>query len=424
MVRVSAVATLSLAVAAGCYHPDDFCEGAPKNRCSLLGDAPPTGCSSNAECAVPTPVCDLAGSMSCVQCTAAEPSACTAATPVCGADAACRGCSVHTECASAACLPDGSCADEATVAYVSAGGTGTTCTKAAPCSTLNVGLATRRAHVKVSGTVDEAATARIQDQNVTVLAEPGAKLTRSNNGVLLEVRGTSQVKIYDLEIGGASGTMPGQGIGIYIPAGNTVSLALARVKVAQNTGVGISCDGGSLTVTRSIISGNTGGGIIVSGAGATFVIANNFIYRNGNSTTAACGGVDIAVTAPGASRLEFNTIVDNTATSGPLSSGGVRCAATSFAAPNNIIARNLVGASTTDSNAQTLGACTYPTSTVATSLAGLGFVQADAAPFNYHLTTASSAIDQGTTATTITNDIDGETRPKGAGADQGADEVR
>jgi hypothetical protein len=36
----------------------------------------------------------------------------------------------------------------------------------------------------------------------------------------------------------------------------------------------------------------------------------------------------------------------------------------------------------------------------------------------------STAIDQATTPTTVTTDIDSETRPQGAAADQGADEVK
>jgi hypothetical protein len=191
----------------------------------------------------------------------------------------------------------------------------------------------------------------------------------------------------------------------------------------SNTSGGIVATGGSLTLTRTTIRGNAGGGVSISGAGTTFDITNNFVFRNGNNTSASFGGIDIGVASPGASRLEFNTIVDNQATFGPLNAGGVRCGATSFSAPNNIIARNLVGASTTESNAQTLGACTYPTSTVDSAITGLAFVSPDNPPYDYHLGAGSTAIDQATTATLVTSDFDGDARPQGVAPDRGADEV-
>jgi len=289
-----------------------------------------------------------------------------------------------------------------------------------PCTSVAKALATNRPYVKFIGAIDEGATVTVDGHNVTFLAEPGAKLARTSNGIVLEVKGTSKVTIYDLEISGGSGA---QGIGISMPPGNTAMLSIVRAKVIGNAGGGISASGGALNVSQSTISGNTGGGISVTGAGATFDITNNFIYRNGNNTNASTGGVDIGVAAPGASRLEFNTIVDNQATSGSLNAGGVRCSATTFAAPNNIIVRNLVGASTTDSNAQTLGSCTYPTSTVASTVTGLAFVRPDATPFDYHLTAGSSAIDQATTPTTVTFDVDGDARPQGVAPDIGADET-
>jgi hypothetical protein len=98
----------------------------------------------------------------------------------------------------------------------------------------------------------------INNQNVTLLADPGAKLTSTKNGLLLEVKGTSQVAIYDLEITGASGMT---GIGISLPAGNTAKLDLHRAKITNNQGGGILAVGGTLTITQSVISSNQGLGI-------------------------------------------------------------------------------------------------------------------------------------------------------------------
>src|SRR5690606_29935167 len=117
-------------------------------------------------------------------------------------------------------------ADEAQVAYVSpSGADNASCTRTQPCTKVANALATNRPYVKVSGTTDEGNTVTIDSQNVTLLAEPGAKLVRTSNGVVLEVKGSSQVAIYDLEISGGSGA---QGIGISMPAGNTAMLRLVR----------------------------------------------------------------------------------------------------------------------------------------------------------------------------------------------------
>jgi hypothetical protein len=419
---------LALALAGLCTACNPrYCEGNPGNNCLNEWDAATDGvsrCTSNDQCAAPTPVCDVAGTQTCVECTPDQADACTGTTPVCGGDHTCGPCTEHAQCAASnACLPDGSCADAGQVAYVDPAGTdNNACTKDMPCTKVAKALATNRPYVKFHGTTNEAVTVN-GGRSVTFLADEGAALTRSSgSGAIVTVSDDgTELMVYDLAIQNAPNTA--SGIGVVIPtASGAPSVALVRVKVSNNPGGGISSSGGTLTVSQSTISGNQGGGISVTGAGAMFLITNNFIYRNGNNSTAGFGGVDIGVTSPGASRLEFNTIVDNQATSGPLNAGGVRCSATSFAAPNNIIARNLVGASTMDSNAQTLGACTYPTSTVASSVSGLAFARPDAMPYDYHLMSGSSAIDQATTGSTVDKDFDGDARPKGAQKDIGADE--
>jgi len=395
-----------------------YCQAHPEAQLckDAFPDALPTGCTTNDDCTAPTAVCETA-TRTCVECTQAEPSACTGSTPVCGDDDACRACAAHTECASAACLPDGSCADEGQVAYVAPTGTNnTSCTRAQPCTKIASALATNRPYVKLSGTTDEGNTVTINNQNVTLIAEPGSKLVRTSNGIVLEVKGTSQVTIYDLEISGGSGA---QGIGISMPPGNTAMLSLVRAKVIGNAGGGISASGGTLKVSQSTISLNAGGGISISGSGATFDLTNNFIYRNGDQDTGTFGGLNLGIAVAGTNRLAFNTIVDNRAA---INSAGVICNAPSFMGPNNIIARNALAGSTTAPNAQTSGACTYPTSTIANDVTTLAFAHPDMAPFDYHLTAASSAIDQATTATTVMVDFDGDVRPHGAAPDQGADE--
>jgi hypothetical protein len=180
--------------------------------------------------------------------------------------------------------------------------------------------------------------------------------------------------------------------------------------------------GTALTISRSTVSLNLGGGVAVSGVGATFDITNTYIYRNGDENSSAFGGLSLSFAMAGTNRLAFNTIVDNKAATG---SAGIFCSAASFQAPNNLIARNALAGSPTAVGAQTAGMCMYPTSKVQPDVTDLAFVDPEApAPFIYKLTATSSAIDQATTPVPIDVDFDGDTRPQGPAKDMGADEYK
>ncbi len=445
-VRLCFLVALSLA---GCARRKDpyYCPGAnPNDNCAE--DAGPMACTSNDGCAAPLGVCDVIGSGTCVQCTPDQAGACSGATPACGEDRTCRACRAHAECpGSAACLPDGTCADPAQVAYVqptSLGGTdNTSCMLTFPCTKVARALATGRPYVKLAGTTDEAVIVQ-GAQVVTFLAEPDAKLTRTGSaGAILTVResGTS-LTVYDLSISNAPNDP--NGIGIVLPAGGAPTLTLIRAKVMNNpgggifasggalavsqstisgnAGGGISVTGGALMVAQSTISGNAGGGISVTGVGATFEITNCLIFRNGNSSTSIVGGGSLSASG-GANVFAFNTVVDNQIQNSGVFAGGVFCDIPGFAGANNIIVRNFVANDPTRPNSNTSGLCTYPTSAISTTVSGLRFVSPDDAPHNYRIMRGSTAIDQATTPSNLAVDIDGDARPQGSNRDQGADEV-
>lgn len=425
----TAAALWLLVIAAACRQDNPwFCEDRAYNNCvNKPGEFP---CSEKADCAGQEgkPACSElsaeTGTGICVQCTVEDSAACLGVTPICGADHACRSCGKHTDCASAACLPDGSCGSDVNVAYVAATGTGTACTKAAPCGTLAAAVAKAKTYVKIAagGIVKDAQVTTIDGKGVTILADEGAKLDRDGDGAVLEVRSANaDVKIFDLEITGASGTSGANGIDVN-PNGGTPKLALTRVKLTGNQGLGLSAQGGTVTISQSTISANPGGGISISNA--AFDITNNFIYRNGNSTTATVGGASIAPMASSASVFAFNTVVDNQIQNSGALAGGVFCDTSGFAAANNIVARNYVSNDPNRANANTSGICTFPTSTLSVSLAGIAFVRPDDNPYDYHLLAGSSAIDQATTQSTVGVDVDGDVRPQGAQKDIGADEYK
>lgn len=419
----AAAALWLLTTAAGCRQENSwYCDDRAYNNCvNNPGEYP---CTERADCTGQDgkPACselsEETGTGICVQCTVRDAAACLGVTPVCGADNTCRSCSKHTDCASAVCMPDGSCGSDANVAYVAPNGTSSTCTKTAPCGTLGAAVTTGKATIKVAaGLVKSNATTVIDGKNVTIVAEEGSKVDRDgDDNPVIRVQGASDVKIYDLEVTGASGN---GAHGIEVAAGGSPKLALTRVKLTGNQGLGLSVQGGSVAVSQSTISTNTGGGILISNA--TFVIANNFIYRNGNSAASTVGGLSLAPAAN--SKLEFNTIVDNEANAGSASAGGVFCDLPGFAAANNLIFRN-TGGPTAD--LQTFGVCTYGNSFVRAGTSAVdnlpGFAHPNIAPFDYHLTAASptTLLNAGGTCTGI--DFDGEARPQGGACDLGADE--
>jgi hypothetical protein len=318
-----------------------------------------------------------------------------------------------------ACLPDGSCADPTQVAYVDPKGSDNPeCAKTTPCTKVMAALATNRPYVKFHDTTDEAVS--INNQNVTLLADPGAKLTRTSNGLLLEVRGTSQVAVYDLEVTGASSAA---GVGISLPSGNTSTLELRRAKVTNNAGGGIVVSGGVLTISQSTVSGNVGGGVSVTGG--AFVIVGNVFFANGSSTSVA-GGVGIQTSQAAMNRLELNSFNKNQTQDGVGSA--VQCTAGTFTARNNIMSGN----GTLTNMEQIGGTCAHTYSIVrpGTLPSGTGNIAGD--PLFKNTTTgdlhiqpgspAAGAADPSSDLTGIAaQDIDGDARTKPA--DLGADEI-
>jgi hypothetical protein len=180
----------------------------------------------------------------------------------CTGDLGCQSCSEHTECTmSNVCLPDGTCADSTQVAYVDPSGSDNAqCSKMNPCTKVMAALATNRPYVKFHGTTDEVVTI---SQNVTLLADPGAKLTKTSYvpgiGAILSVDGSPQavrVAIYDLEVTGA--VVPyWWGIFLY---STQDTLELHRAKVTNNAGGGIAGYGGkAVTISQSTVTGNGSG---------------------------------------------------------------------------------------------------------------------------------------------------------------------
>lgn len=228
----------------------------------------------------------------CVQCSATDPGSCTGDTPVCGSDNTCHACTMHSECSSQACMPDGTCLDTEKIAYVDPTGSGAACTRAMPCASLQAALNLKKPFVKVTGTIKENVNVDNQTSMVTtILADPGAKLTSDVAGEnLLTVVGTSHLSIVGLEISGAKAIAEGiggirGGIGIYVPSSGSVSLE--HVVLSDNDVAGVQARGGSLDISTSLITRCPVGVEVASG---TVSLIDSTITENRNDNVNVYGG--------------------------------------------------------------------------------------------------------------------------------------
>ena len=238
------------------------------------------------------------------------------------------------------CLPDGSCAEPGDVAYVSVpgGADNPMCGQATPGTKVMKALETTRPYVKLLGAIDKAVM--INNRSVTLLAT-NTTLPRGSPGNIMTVDGTSNVKIYDLAINGASGN----GSGILLPSGSMQTVTLGRVSMTANNGAlgAVVASAGMVTIQRRRIFNNISGGISITAA--QFDIENNFITGNGTDDVASptsYGGISPFQTNTGMRTLSFNTISGN---KGALDTAtGVSCAGVTqdLTASNNTIYGNLV----------------------------------------------------------------------------------
>lgn len=372
-------------------------------------------CRADAECPAAAAVCDLAVSR-CVQCLPERAEACAATAPVCGEEHACRGCIAHEECASELCLPDGSCAAAADIAYAAARGAGTACTQAAPCPLLSTAAARGKPYAKVSGAIVESNGLALGSQAVRIFGATGAALT-SRDEYVVRVVGTAGVELHGLEISGGGEN------GLELSG----TLAVVGCTIDGNAGLGIYAPGGTLRVERSIISNNVLGGISVTNS-AKLSLSRNVIVHNGRAVApgpgaGSLGGVSLTSNAAGG-RMEWNTIAFNQ--SSGQSRGGATCNRQAIESIGNVLFHNselsngnLV--TTLATQAASDGCVTARDKVVATDAGNLGF-QSVTTPLDFHLLPGSPLIDAAG-GNCEGPDLDGQARPLGGACDYGADEA-
>ena len=212
----------------------------------------------------------------CVQCNAADASACMGTTPVCDLGTnTCIGCTDHDECPDSACnLALGSCMDVGAVYSVDGDGV-------SDYASLSLALADIGAQAEITLVLHELDAQTpytgsvIIDTNgyVAIVAAPGENPTVTGNG------------------GNPSFTIHG---------GSTLYLARVSASGTQNGGRGVLIDGGSAWVQRCKVVNNSGGGIVVDGGG-NLVLDNSFV--GGNVTDVAALAV-----ADGTAQVLYSTL--------------------------------------------------------------------------------------------------------------------
>lgn len=390
-------------------------------------------CSEDAQCpgfsqATEQRYCETG---TCVECRTGMNADCTSAKPFCD-NGSCRTCRAHEECASGVCQSNGTCAEPSAIAYVDTSGSPSAeCTQASPCSTINRALVVTpvRPFVVInSGTYSGTSTLTFQTRSLIGRGSTQPVITRSTPGPIFSFGISTDVAFENLQVSGATTSGTDYGIAIECDAhGGSATIKMRRMTISQND-TGISLPACAFELRESIIKDNAGGSLftqdmpgtidrcIVSGNGAglgldggVYTVTNNFITRNRGN------GIEIFSTSP-SNRIEFNTIADNQNPAPNTNAYGISCGiqGTTGSFPNNVIVRN---------KQQVFGAnCTYPSSIISdANISNVAFKSADVAPYDYHLTAGSVAIDAATIST-LSYDFDGQARPSGNGRDVGADE--
>ena len=414
---------LVLVVLAGCMKKSEkYCQlhaAEDPESCPPADGAIGGSCMEDSDCTgmAGTPACDTSRKV-CVPCVTNMH--CANPMPVCGADNTCGVCREHTDCASLVCEETGQCAAEADVAYVEPMGNGSMCTKSAPCANVDAGEKTKRRIIKVSGgTIFDNLTVLQPPDRLDIYATPGAKMQRSQQGSVLEVRGTGEVHIHGLEISGASGGSSAHGI---VMTQDDPKLILDRAILAANSGLGILASTGTLVMDGCVVTRNAAGGANIQMTG--YAITSSLFVVNGTPSISSTGGLTLGSTSA-SDKFEFNTVAENSS-SGTVPGRGVNCVTTVPLSNSMFINNrtNLTNCTVTNSLYET--GATLPTGG---NIAGdPAFDVQDPAmytsPRYFRITAASAARNMADANATLPTDIDRDTRPQEGRRDIGADEYK
>jgi len=263
------------------------------------GDGPGPGseggggaCTSNDQCAAPTPVCDTAGG-TCVECLQADQ--CPAGETCDTSSHTCRACSVDADCASDVCDTEvGTCVDEATVLYTAPNGPDSgTCTKATPCSLVQASALADLTRLNIKLAPGNYTAHLILTNKTLVFFGTGATINALGTNAAFEVDDGAHLRIVGATVIAASTNTPIRCEGA---AGATHILELFRATL-QNTSTTLLGNPCAITVKESTLrnTSNTDFHILVVAPSIATFDRTTFI-GNGGGGLAGLGGADIHIT--------------------------------------------------------------------------------------------------------------------------------
>jgi Cys-rich repeat protein len=357
---------------------------------------------------------------SCVECVTSMD--CSAGTPVCDTGA-CRTCTRDNECSSGACGEDGSCVDEADIAYVDPLGTATgDCTRAAPCNTISRAISvttnTRNHVVLTLGTYIEA-NIRIASDTTPALEifvhGSGATVAfgQGDGEAVFNVQLPTTIRDLDIAmspigrgiLAGAATLIERTKIqaptGIEAQASIVVRDVVLEARSASDPGIaGILINAGSAIIERTTSTNGDHG--IRAAAGATVDATNVLIYRTLRE------GIQVAANVSGS--LNFVTIAETGSDNPPVR--GLTCG--NLSVRSTIIwTRQGVAGSPVSTTCTFVSSIAGPTTVNGATNADPLFVSPSTD--DYRLTPRSPAIDVADAGPSVD-----DPRPRGAGFDIGA----
>lgn len=402
-----------LCVACDTEHacPDGVCK---------LDDGTCVECNETMDCAAG--VCDEAQN-TCVECLMSMD--CGASKPVCDSQT-CRTCKLDSECPSEACADDGTCVPADGVAYVSpSGGDSGTCTAMAPCGTFNytfgkmsstrthlvVATGTYPAGVVATSIMTQAPSITIHGNGATIGAATGIGETlRNDNGIVLIVRDLTILKGQDQTIG-AHSSMTLERVVVNGNVDAFAQLSMRNVQVIISDGrFAVSLNTGStLSIQQGVISGGGIRSVATTDPRPSFNASNMIIHST----------PQLALKLQGVTGTVRSSTI---AYSGDAAGTGVYaidCGAVGFDssiiwAPGSSTARPPL-----DPLCRVTNSIVGPTKVGSSPNSDPLFVNPTTKDF--HIKATSPAVDGVATGPSL--DFEGDTRPKGASFDLGADEA-
>jgi hypothetical protein len=237
-----------------------------------------------------------------------------------------------------------------------------------------------------------------------------------SGGPAIAVLDASTVSIQGMTISGAT-SVTGNGVQCSVISTKS-TLSIFESQIRNNTEIGVTSLGCDVTIRRSVVSDNDGGGARLANGAVT--LANTLITDNGKLNASDLGGLELA--PKGAPALHNLTVANNLAKSNsPLTiAAGVICK--SAATINSSILWGNVG------GGQQLG-CTFKHSDVQGGVTGSTNLKVKPDFFNessgnFSLKTTSPLIDKGAGSASSSIDLANSLRLKGSAVDMGAYEIK